>query len=80
MTQFQNLRNKVSEEMQHPKLEKKEEKEDSTMKAAGKIYDPVTYAGAGHGFMRDGENPSGTEGNRKARAEAWDRWKKLLGK
>ena len=37
MTQFQNLWNKVSEETQHPKPEKKEEKEDSTMKAAGKI-------------------------------------------
>src|ERR1043165_6266258 len=30
------------------------------MKEAGKKYDPVTYAGAGHGFMRAGEpnNPS----------------------
>ena len=29
------------------------------MKAAGKKYDPVTYAGAGHGFMRAGEDPAG---------------------
>jgi carboxymethylenebutenolidase len=28
------------------------------MKAAGKKYDPVTYAGAGHGFMRAGEDPA----------------------
>ena len=27
------------------------------MKALGKKYDPVTYAGAGHGFMRAGEAP-----------------------
>ena len=29
------------------------------MKSAGKKYDPVTYAGAGHGFMRAGEDPAG---------------------
>jgi carboxymethylenebutenolidase len=28
------------------------------MKAAGKKYDPVTYDGAGHGFMRAGEDPA----------------------
>jgi carboxymethylenebutenolidase len=28
------------------------------MKAAGKTYDPVTYEGAGHGFMRSGEDPA----------------------
>jgi carboxymethylenebutenolidase len=28
------------------------------MKGAGKKYDPVTYAGAGHGFMRAGEDPA----------------------
>ena len=50
------------------------------MKAAGKTYEPVTYAGAGHGFMRAGEDPAGTEANRKARAEAWERWKRLLSK
>src|SRR5580698_8543771 len=27
------------------------------MKAAGKFYEPVTYAGAGHGFMRAGQAP-----------------------
>jgi carboxymethylenebutenolidase len=30
----------------------------AAMKAAGKKYDPVTYAGAGHGFMRAGEDPA----------------------
>ncbi|HZU33397.1 MAG TPA: dienelactone hydrolase family protein [Candidatus Angelobacter sp.] len=28
------------------------------MKAAGKTYEPVTYEGAGHGFMRAGEDPA----------------------
>src|ERR1700726_163963 len=48
------------------------------MKAAGKTYEPVTYEGAGHGFMRAGEAPDASEANRKARTDAWARWKKLL--
>ncbi len=48
------------------------------MKAAGKSYQPVTYAGAGHGFMRAGEAPDATAANAKARADAWMRWKSLL--
>ena len=51
---------------------------DQKMKAAGKKYDPVTYEGAGHGFMRAGEDPSGNEANKKAHDEAWQRWLKLL--
>ena len=35
------------------------------MKAAGKTFEPVTYDGAGHGFMRAGEAPDGNEGNRQ---------------
>jgi carboxymethylenebutenolidase len=31
---------------------------ESAMKAAGKKFDPVTYPGAGHGFMRAGEDPA----------------------
>ncbi|HVH86856.1 MAG TPA: dienelactone hydrolase family protein, partial [Terriglobales bacterium] len=53
-------------------------KED--MAAAGKTYEPVTYEGAGHGFMRAGEAPDASEANKKARAEAWERWKSLLAK
>ena len=48
------------------------------MKVAGKTYDPVTYEGAGHGFMRAGEAPDANDANKKARAEAWTRWKALL--
>jgi len=50
------------------------------MKKAGKTYEPVTYEGAGHGFMRAGEDPAGQEPNKKARNEAWKRWKELLAK
>jgi carboxymethylenebutenolidase len=50
------------------------------MKAAGKTYDPVTYEGAGHGFMRAGEAPDSNDANRKARTDAWARWKSLLAK
>ncbi len=50
------------------------------MKAAGKIYEIVTYEGAGHGFMRSGEAPDAKEPDKKARAESWVRWKSLLAK
>lgn len=68
-----------------------------------KTFDPVTYEGAGHGFMRAGEAPepvapqpkgdkaaddkaaedyqknlTAWKANKKARDEAWARWKKLL--
>ncbi len=52
----------------------------ANMKVAGKTFDPVTYDGAGHGFMRAGEAPDATPANQKARAEAWARWKILLAK
>ena len=50
------------------------------MAAAGKTYDPVTYEGAGHGFMRAGEAPDAKDADKKARDEAWARWKQLLAK
>jgi carboxymethylenebutenolidase len=57
-----------------------------------KQYEPVTYEGAGHGFMRAGEAPEPEDkaaadyqknleawkANKKARDDAWARWKKLL--
>lgn len=50
----------------------------AAMKQLGKIYDPLTYEGAGHGFMRAGEAPDASEANKSARAKAWERWKALL--
>jgi len=74
-----------------------------SMKEVGKPYEPVTYTGAGHGFMRAGEAPepaapaakgdkeadekaaadyqkalTAYKANKKAREDAWVRWKKLL--
>lgn len=48
------------------------------MKEAGKKYEPVIYEGAGHGFMRAGEAPDANKANKKARDDAWKRWKELL--
>jgi carboxymethylenebutenolidase len=73
------------------------------MKELNKTFDPVTYEGAGHGFMRAGDAPepvapepkgdkeaddkaaadyqralTNYKANKKARDEAWTRWKKIL--
>jgi carboxymethylenebutenolidase len=55
-------------------------KTEETMKKLGKIYEPVIYEGAGHGFMRAGEDPAGNAANKKAREDAWKRMKEILGK
>jgi carboxymethylenebutenolidase len=55
-------------------------KSEELMKAAGKTYDPVTYEGAGHGFMRAGEESAAKPENKKARDEAWTRIKDILKK
>jgi carboxymethylenebutenolidase len=68
-----------------------------------KTFDPVTYEGSGHGFMRAGDAPEPAaptatgnkeaddkatadyqknleafKANKKARDDAWARWKKIL--
>ena len=48
------------------------------MKAAGKFYEPVTYDGAGHGFMRAGQAPDATPENKKAFDEGFARMSKEL--
>ena len=50
----------------------------TAMKAAGKGYEPVTYAGAGHGFMRAGQAPDASPENKKARDDAFARLLSLL--
>jgi carboxymethylenebutenolidase len=51
----------------------------AAMKAAGKTYEPVTYEGAGHGFMRAGEDPTNAvPGNKTAREQGFARLVKLL--
>jgi len=52
---------------------------EKRIKQLGKKYEPVIYDGAGHGFMRQGETATDPQSpDRKARDEAWARWKKLL--
>jgi carboxymethylenebutenolidase len=46
----------------------------ASMEAQGKIFEPVIYEGAGHGFMRSGEEPDASEANRQARDQGWARW------
>lgn len=55
-------------------------KSEELMKAAGKTYEPITYEGAGHGFMRAGEAPDTNEPNKAARAAAWKRSLEILKK
>jgi len=61
------------------------------MTAAKKTFEIVTYEGSGHGFMRAGDGPppaadadqkvrDAYAGNKKARDEAWTRWKAILKK
>lgn len=51
----------------------------AAMAAAGKKYQAVVYEGAGHGFMRAGEDPANTNpANTAARAEALKRLRDLL--
>lgn len=48
------------------------------MQQAGKKFDYVVYNGAGHGFLRSGEQEDADEANRKAHEEAWRRITKIL--
>ena len=51
----------------------------TAMKAANKKFDPITYEGAGHGFMRAGEDPTNTNpANKSAREQAFTRLTTLL--
>lgn len=48
------------------------------MKEAGKEFEPITYDGAGHGFMRAGEAPDAETANKDARHKAFGRLKALM--
>jgi carboxymethylenebutenolidase len=52
---------------------------EKLMKEAGKTYDYLIYKGAGHAFMRRGDDPAEPEkANKKARKSAWKRVSKIL--
>jgi carboxymethylenebutenolidase len=48
------------------------------MRTAGKTFEPVIYDGAGHGFMRAGEDDDASAANKRALEEGWKRWLELL--
>ncbi len=49
------------------------------MQSAGKKYIPTVYDGAGHGFMRQGEDMvNGHEPDKKAKDQVWQRWLEIL--
>lgn len=50
------------------------------MKSAGKKYEPTIYGGAGHGFMRTGQQSDPQGPNKKARDAAWAKVLSVLGK
>ena len=54
------------------------ESSEQMMDEAGKVYEPVVYENAGHGFMRSGEGAPADDPNRQARDAAWDRWMNIL--
>jgi carboxymethylenebutenolidase len=54
-------------------------KTQDEMKGFGKTYEPVTYDGAGHGFMRAGEAPDASAPNSAARQAGFKRLVDLMG-
>ena len=53
---------------------------DSTMTALGKSYETVIYPGAGHAYMRAGDDPAtaADHPNRLARDASWERLREIL--
>jgi carboxymethylenebutenolidase len=51
---------------------------ETMMKDAGKTYDYEIYDGAGHAYMRQGDDPKEMGDNKKARDESWKRIKAIL--
>lgn len=52
---------------------------EAAMKAAGKSFEYKIYDGAGHAFMRSGQDPMGEKANIDARNAAFERMKEILG-
>ncbi len=51
---------------------------EKLMGAFGKTYEYIIYKGAGHAFMRRGDDPEETGPNKTARDRAWERVKEIL--
>ncbi len=51
---------------------------EEAMERYGKTYEYEIYDGAGHAYMRSGDDPAGSPGNKAARDASWDRLKEIL--
>lgn len=51
---------------------------EKLMEEHNNLYDYVIYEGAGHAYMRSGDDPDGSEANKSARDQSWDRLKEIL--
>ena len=48
------------------------------MEGLNKGYIPVIYEGAGHAYMRSGDDPNGSSENISARDQSWQRIQAIL--
>ena len=53
---------------------------EKMMQEAGKTYEYEIYPGAGHAYMRQGDDPQGSAESKKATADSWERIKAILEK
>lgn len=51
---------------------------EKMMKQAGKTYEYKIYPGAGHAYMRQGDDPEGSEESQEAREASWERINQIL--
>lgn len=51
---------------------------DEIMSELGKTYEYEIYDGAGHAYMRSGDDPDGSAANKSARDASWQRLERLL--
>jgi carboxymethylenebutenolidase len=51
---------------------------EELMNQFNKTYEYEIYSGAGHGYMRTGDDPNGSEANIAARNASWERIKSIL--
>ncbi|PWN06744.1 dienelactone hydrolase family protein [Rhodohalobacter mucosus] len=51
---------------------------EELMQRNGKTYEYEIYEGAGHAYMRSGDDPEGPEANKAARNASWERLKQIM--
>jgi carboxymethylenebutenolidase len=51
---------------------------EEAMDRLDKTYEYEIYDGAGHAYMRSGDDPAGSPENKEARDESWDRLQEIL--